>query len=135
MKASGCALDGKWGNGEGCEYRFDNGNWEYSWRDGVLPVARGTFAAGDGTITLERTHVHSTIARSPLMIDLASAWYSRDALESAMLAGGFSPEAAVEALEGFFSPQSENYFVDGDTLVLTLFGEEETWVRRTESDI
>jgi len=130
MKASGCALDGKWGNGEGYEYKFDNGDWEYSSQGGILPVAKGTFAASDGMVTLERTQIHGTIAGPPLMIDLGSAWYSRDALESAMLAGGFSPEAAVEALEGFFSPQSENYFVDGNTLVLTLFGEEEVWVRR-----
>jgi len=93
-------------------------------------VAKGTFAASDGMVTLERTQIHGTIAGPPLMIDLGSAWYSRDTLESAMLAEGFSPQAAGEALDGFFSPQLENYFVDGDTLVLSLFGEAETWVRR-----
>jgi len=130
MKAGGCALDGKWGNGEGCEYRFDNDTWEYSWRDGVLPVARGTFAAAAGAITLERTQIHGTMAGPPLMIDLGPAWYSRDALESAMLAAGFDATTAADTLDDFFLPQPESYSVNGDTLVLTLFGEAETWVRR-----
>jgi len=123
-------LNGKWGNDEGYEYRFDNGNWEYSWQNGVLPVAKGTFSTGDGMIILERTLIHSTIAGPPLMIELSSTWFSKDTLKSTMIAEGFTPESAGEVLDGFFLPQSENYYVNGNTLVLTLFGEEETWIRR-----
>ena len=130
ITVSGCTLNGKWGNDEGYEYRFYDGKWEYSWQDGTIPVSKGTFDVSGGIITMQRTQIHGTIAGPPLMIELSSAWHSKDTLESAMLAEGFTPELANEALDRFFAPQSENYSINGNTLVLTLFGEEETWTRR-----
>jgi len=128
--ATDAALDGRWGNGEGFEYSFHNGSWEYSWHDGKLPVARGTFSAAAGAITMTRTHVRHAIAGPPLMLEPGPEWYSGSGLKSAMLAQGFPPETADEAAQGFFAPQTELYSVDGDVLVLTLFGEAQTWTRK-----
>jgi len=130
------SLDGTWVGSvieERIVYKFRNGKFENS-LGGMR--TKGTYAAEDGKITFNPTHVNGAgwnelavkIFRVDLDLGLKSKWYTNhefiEAVIPHFLELGLSERDIVTIFERMFSPfPSVDYSVDKESLTLTIEGE------------
>ena len=86
-------LDGTWHSAEGLELRLDNGNLELQMNHeeletGFMLMARGTFTASGGKITVTYTHYHGAFLLEVMNTTVfgirSGGWYTLDELDTAM---------------------------------------------------
>ena len=98
-------LNGTWGDQNGFETTFNNGNYEVS-INGV-PNVKGTYTINGNKYTYQVTH------RPGSAYGLSSQWYTKEQLNQAT---GMS----LESLNGSFSSGTYTFTVSGNTLTMIL---------------
>ena len=108
-------LDGTWHSAEGLELRFGNGNLELQMNHeeletGFMLMARGTFTASGGKITVTYTHYHGAffleVMNTTLFGIRSGGWYTLDELDIAHAQnprlGAYGPAHAVAACPALY---------------------------------
>jgi hypothetical protein len=102
------------------EIKFNNGNYE-GFMNGT-PMLQATYTTSGNQITITTTRVHGNYF-ALMGIELESRWYSKNELKTALIALGQDEEdESTIDIDKSFSPQTANYSVNGNTLVMTMKG-------------
>jgi len=122
---------------------FNNGNFEE--RENGTPFSRATYTISGNYLIVSRTHIHGMQGfwvwdwheSRDIEVPLGSRWYSRTELISAvrnhLRSIGLSEwriSDAIRDVEEIFSPMVVTFYLSGNVLLITSWGETTTYIRR-----
>lgn len=141
-------LNGKWVSEESI-LTLNKGSFEISMLDeelGAVRVLKGKFSTSDNIFTLKPTHVHGDMFNAGASeggMPISSKWYTKKELKAelkkmygALLSlFGVNVDEALdeildEALGEMLTARTGTYSLDGDTLIITIDDDPETFTRQ-----
>ena len=110
------------------EIKFNNGSSE-NFINGIQGT-QGTYTTSGDQITGRVVRIHGDYLNFTLGMGLESKWYTNSIELKMALQAYMSEEAANEFVNEMFSPQTANYSISGNTLIITSDGETITYTRK-----
>ena len=117
------ALNGTWVSSY---ERMDLNNGSITIFDGNTAILRGSYSTSGSNITVTLKEVHGALFGSEAVLFGLSTnqWYTQQQLKTA-LGALFDPYAGQ-----FFQPMTGTYTLSGNTLIMTMNGQTDTFTRR-----